>query len=46
MFKESLYMEIHFMTDFKFFVSNNVPFVEGQHKDILFVYVQIHGNKT
>lgn len=44
--KESLLTEAHFMIDFKFFGSNNVPFVEGEHKDILFIYVQMHGNKT
>lgn len=46
MLRESLLMQVHFMIDFKFLGSKNFPFVEGEHKDIRFIYVQIHGNKT
>lgn len=31
---------------FQLFEPKIVPFVEGEHKDMLFVYVHIHGNNT
>lgn len=46
MLRQSLLMNFHFMVDFEFCGFNDVPFVEGEHKNILFACVQIHGNKT